>query len=69
LVSGSFSEQHLLAEECEVLARVWNLDILEPLHKLRQADGQNVKGLMGDGGGGSRVVATRKEVLLWGRRG
>jgi WD40 repeat protein len=40
LVGGSCSKPHSRTEEYE--ARVWDLETLEPLHKLRQAAGQYV---------------------------
>ena len=63
LVGGSSSFPHSLTEEYE--ARVWDLETLEPLHTLRQAAGQNVMGLVSNGGEVWGAVGL--EVLVWGR--
>jgi hypothetical protein len=64
LVGGSISKPHSLTERYE--ARLWDLDTLRPLHTIRQAAGQDVGGLVSDGG--EVWGAVGEAVVVWGRQ-
>jgi hypothetical protein len=64
LVGGSWSTRPLSKTEAYE-ARVWDLEILEPLHTLRQPAGRAFLELASDGG--EVWAGVRNEVVVWGR--
>ena len=60
LVGGSLSDSP--SEEREV--RVWDLETLRPMHKIRRPKGQAVRSLVGDEGGVWGAVG--EQVVVWG---